>query len=191
MDWTGAHKRFCAGDTERQRWQNPEKILLGLELKKGDIFVDIGCGEGYFALPAARIVGRHGKVFGVDIDPTAITALKNEATREGLNNMFFITGSAEEVIVCEGCADLIFFGIDLHDFRDPEKVLRNARKMVKPFGRLADLDWRKQETPFGPPLPIRFSEETSSAMIISAGFFVESVTYPGPYHYLITARTAP
>ncbi|MFH0897333.1 MAG: methyltransferase domain-containing protein [Candidatus Bathyarchaeota archaeon] len=37
--------------------------------------------------------------------------------------------------------DFVFFGIVLHDFKDPEKVLENAKKILKPYGRLVDLDW--------------------------------------------------
>jgi ubiquinone/menaquinone biosynthesis C-methylase UbiE len=191
MNWTDTHKRFQGNDSGRRQWQNPEAILQSLELTKGNTFIDIGCGEGFFALPAADIVGSDGKVYGVDIDPAATDILRNKAGREGLDNIIITTGPAEEVVFCNACADLIFFGIDLHDLRDPGKALDNARIMVKPHGRLADLDWKKEETPFGPPLHIRFSEEDASSLISSAGFIVESIVYPGPYHYLILARPHP
>ena len=42
--------------------------------------------------------------------------------------------------------------MDLHDFNDPVKVLQNAKQMIKPNGQLIDLDWKKIEMPFGPPL---------------------------------------
>ncbi len=190
MDWTGPHKRFGPDDAERRQWQNPEEILHHLGLGKGETFIDVGCGEGFFALPAARIVGSEGRVYGIDIDPAATDTLRDVAKREGLNNMIILTGPAEEIVCCENCADLIFFGIDLHDFRNPGKVLENAGKMSKPGGRLADLDWRNEETPSGPPLPIRLSEEAAAGMIINAGFRVESVTHPGPWHYLIIAKRA-
>ncbi len=187
MDWTGRHKRFLAGDSDRRSWQNPEEILSSLALKRGDIFVDIGCGEGFFAIPASRIVGPKGTVYGVDIDQAAIRALEDEAASQGLSNLVLRAGPAEETVFCDSCADLVFFGIDLHDFTDAGRVLQNARKMVASHGRLADLDWRKEKISIGPPFEIRFSEETASRLIATARFRVESVTYPGPYHYLIVA----
>jgi predicted methyltransferase len=47
------HKQFPANDTERRKWQDPEKILSEIGLAPNMTFVDLGCGDGYFALPAA------------------------------------------------------------------------------------------------------------------------------------------
>lgn len=151
-------------------------------------FVDIGCGNGFFALPAARIVGETGKVYGLDVDAEFISELKEKATKEGLTNLSLMVGEAEEEILCEGCADIVFFGIDLHDFKDPAKVLENARRMLKSDGLLVDLDWKKEPMDIGPPLHIRFSEEEASNLIETAGFKIESMKEAGGYHYLITAK---
>jgi len=105
-----------------------------------------------------------------------------------LKNMALKVGRAEESILCESCADMVFFGIVLHDFDDVSKVLSNAKRMLKPTGRLVDLDWKKKPTPYGPPLQIRFSQKTAALVIEEAGFKVESIKPKGPYHYLIIAR---
>jgi len=153
-------------------------------------FADIGCGAGFFALPAARITGPKGKVYGVDANPASITALKEEAEKEELKNLFLTAGEAETTIPCEQCADFVFFGIALHDFHDPAKVLQNARRMIKPGGKLIDLDWKKEELPIGPPPHIKFDVAYASKLIESAGFKVDSVKDSGFYHYLITASLA-
>ena len=150
-------------------------------------FVDIGCGEGYFALPAARRVGPGGKVFATDINADAIAALREQAANEGHHTLSAEVKAAEEAAFCEGCADIVFFGIDLHDFADPEQVIRNAKKMLKPSGTLIDLDWKDEPMAFGPPQEIRFSVQKARAMIEAAGFRVLSVQDAGPYHYLIMA----
>jgi predicted methyltransferase len=66
-------------DEERRKWQDPEAILADMGLKAGNTFTDIGCGNGYFALPAARIVGAGGKVYGVDKNAAFIDELKQRA----------------------------------------------------------------------------------------------------------------
>lgn len=177
-----------AYDQERRKWQNPEAILADIGLKAGFTFADLGCGGGYFVLPAARIVGKKGKVLGVDVSDGAIAALKADATKERLNNLTLTVGKAEDKVLCEGCADIVFIGIALHDFQDPAKVLANARQMVKPTGMLVDLDWKKESTPFGPPLSIRFDEAKATRLIEAAGFKVADIKASGHYHYLITAR---
>ncbi len=90
-------------------------------------------------------------------------------------------------MVCEECADRVFFGIDLHDFEDAAVVLRNAKKMLHPSGLLIDLDWKDEPMPFGPPPEKRFSVEKAKNLITSAGFRIISVQDSGPYHYLIIA----
>src|SRR4030067_511676 len=107
----GCHGNFSLDETTRRSWYNPEAILV--DLKAGMTFADIGCGDGYFAVLAAKKVGAKGKVYAMD----------------------------------------------LHDFRDPAKVLFNAKEMLKPSGLVVDLDWKKVSMPFGPPVSIRFSEE--------------------------------
>jgi ubiquinone/menaquinone biosynthesis C-methylase UbiE len=174
-------------DPERRKWQDPEAILAGIGLKPGDTFADIGCGSGFFALPAARMVGEKGKVYGLDVNPSSIADIKNQADKEGLNNLYLTSGRAEETTVCRGCADFVFFGMALHDFQDPAKVLVNARSTLKPAGRLVDLDWKK-EAGMGPPPHIRFDENKASGLIKNAGFTIESVKDSGIYHYLIIAR---
>jgi ubiquinone/menaquinone biosynthesis C-methylase UbiE len=182
------HHLTHAIDPQRRRWQDPEAILGEAGLKAGLTFADIGCGGGFFALPAARMVGARGRVYGIDTDAPAISELKEAAAREGLHNLELTVGRAEDTILCPQCADIAFLGIDLHDFSDPLKVLRNARRMLKPQGWLIDLDWKAEPTPIGPPVAIRFSQEKALSLIREAGFTILNQRESGPYHYIITAR---
>lgn len=180
-------------DVERREWQDPEAILLSLGLKPGEVVADVGSGDGFFTLPAARMVGPRGVVYAVDPSVDRLTRLHEKAEEEGLENIRIRAGTAEEFVVCEGCADLVFFGICLHDFADQGAALRNAMTALKPGGLLANLDWKKEETIrhgdlLGPPVEIRFSEEEAAAMIRAAGFAIESVEPYGEYFYLIRAR---
>jgi ubiquinone/menaquinone biosynthesis C-methylase UbiE len=177
-----------ADDPERRKWQNPERILAEIGLGLGQVFMDIGCGGGFFTLPAARLVGDTGRVYGVDSDPRAITELRTRAASEGLTNLEAVLARAEDTILCRICADIVFLGIVLHDFDDPAQVLRNARQMLKPAGRLINLDWKKEAAPVGPPLAKRFSKETAVGLIGEAGFRVVATRDSGPYHYLIVAQ---
>jgi ubiquinone/menaquinone biosynthesis C-methylase UbiE len=181
-------RRFRHDDAARREWQNPEAVLADIGLKPGMVFADLGCGEGFFALPAARIVGEQGRVYALDINAESISHLKESAESEGLDNLSATAGTGEENVLCEECADIVFFGIVLHDFRDAAVVLRNARAMVKPGGKLVNLDWKKEPMKLGPPVEIRFDEAKASRLISEAGFVVESVEELGAYHYVITAK---
>ncbi len=180
------HGGFSLDDATRRSWYNPEVILQDLQADM--VFVDVGCGEGFFSILAAKKVGANGKVYAVDIDGTAIERLKQKAKSEGLLNINTEVGKAEDTVFCMGCADFVFFSMDLHDFNDPAKVLQNAKQMIKPKGRLIDLDWKKQQMPFGPPVAIRFSEEKAACLIQSTRFTVIDIEDVGPYHYVVTAK---
>lgn len=176
-------------ERERKKWQNPEAVLKSIGLKPGFTFADIGCGDGFFAIPAAKVVGQKGLVYGLDVDEDAISRLSERARREGLVNLVLKVGKAEEAVLCDGCADIVFFGIVLHDFESVTKVLSNAKKMLKHDGRLVNLDWEKKPMEIGPPLRIRFSEEEAASLIKEAGFKIETVKANEPYHYVIIARS--
>ncbi|MCJ7635202.1 hypothetical protein MUP77_22780 [Candidatus Bathyarchaeota archaeon] len=90
-------------------------------------------------------------------------------------------------MLCELCADFVFFGIVIHGFNDPSKVLSNARKMLKATWKLINLDWKKEPMEMGPPLRICFSEDEAIRRIKLAGFMIRTVENLGPYHYLIVA----
>ena len=157
-------------------------------VKKGSIFVDVGCGEGFFAVSTARIVGKNGKVYALDIDEESIAILREKAAKEGLTNLLTRVGAAEETVLCDACADFVFFGIVLHDFNNVSRVLQNSKKMLKPTGLVADLDWKKEPMQFGPPLNIRFNETQAAGLLDKAGFEVEEAKEMGLYHYLILAK---
>jgi ubiquinone/menaquinone biosynthesis C-methylase UbiE len=182
----GCHGGFSLDEATRRSWYNPEAILQ--DLKVGMVFVDVGCGDGFFSLLAAKKVGANGGVYAVDVDPSGIEKLKNKAKAEGLTNIEAKVGKAEDTVFCKACADFIFYSMDLHDFHDPAKVLQNAKQMVKPGGQLVDLDWKKQQMSFGPPVSIRFSEEYASGLMRSAGFVVTDVRDAGLFHYVVTAK---
>ena len=170
------------------KWYHPKLNLESIGLRSGMVFMDIGCGDGFFTIPAAQIVGEQGKVYAVDVSVSAIDRLKREAAEKGLKNVVAKVGAGEETVFCDTCADIVFYSIVLHDFRDPAKVLQNAKHMLKPTGLLVNLDWKKKLMPFGPPMRIRFSEEQASNLIKQAGFAVESVKDAGGNFYIVTAK---
>ena len=188
MTILGCHHGFSLDDSVRRSWYDPEFILQNASLKSGMTFVDVGCGDGFFSLLAAKLVGPTGKVYAVDANTGSVEKLKQKAADQGLQNISAVAGTGEETVFCSGCADVVFYSMVLHDFKDPSKVLLNARHMLKPTGLLLNLDWKKKQMAFGPPLHIRFSEEYASSLIKQAGLIINESKEVGEHHYLITAK---
>ncbi len=180
--------RYPGEETLRRKWRKPETTLKEAGLREGMVFMDIGCGDGYFTIPAAQIVGEKGAVYAVDTYSPAVEKLKDTAAEKGLTNITAKVSAAEETVFCNECADIIFYSRVLHDFKDPAKVLRNAKEMLKPAGTLVNLDWKKKPTLFGPPVHIRFSEEEAAGLIKAAGFRIKKVKSAGYNFYVIVAK---
>lgn len=184
----GCHGGFQLDEAVRRAWYNPEAILKDVGLRSGMVFADVGCGDGFFSILAAEVVGESGKVYAVDSDASAIDKLKRKAAELSLRNIDAKVALAEETVFCTECADIVFYSMVLHDFTNPAAVLLTARKMLKPSGKLVDLDWKKKRMPSGPPLHIRFSEQQASQLIAQAGLTVENVKDAGRYHYIVIAK---
>ena len=184
----GCHGGFSLDEATRRSWFNPEKTLKTAGLRSGMVFVDVGCGDDFFTIMAAQVVGAKGMVYAVDADPSAIDRLKRKASDKRLTNVKAVAAEAEETVFCNKCADIVFYSIVLHDFHDPAKVLLNAKQMLKHTGRLVNLDWKKKQMVHGPPFQIRFSKEQAQTLIRNAGFTVESAHVVGKDHYVIVAK---
>jgi len=182
------HGGFSLDESIRRTWYNPESILKDAGLKTDMVFMDIGCGDGFFSILASEIVGSDGMIYALDIDASAIEKLKHKAADLGLTNIRATAGLAEQTVFCSRCADVVFFSMVLHDFSSPEKVLINSKKMLKHTGILVNLDWKKEQMSFGPPMHIRFSENKVTELLKQTGFTVVSAEEGGPHHYVITAK---
>jgi ubiquinone/menaquinone biosynthesis C-methylase UbiE len=182
------HGGFSLDESIRRKWYNPESILKDAGLKANMVFMDIGCGDGFFSVLASEIIGPDGMIYALDIDASAIEGLKRQAANLGLTNIRATIGPAEETVFCSRCADVVFFSMVLHDFSNPEKVLLNSMKMLKHTGVLVNLDWKKERMSFGPPMHIRFDENKTAELLKQAGFTVTSVKEAGPHHYVVTAK---
>jgi ubiquinone/menaquinone biosynthesis C-methylase UbiE len=174
---------------ERLLWQNPEAVLAQIGFGTGNVMVDVGCGDGFFSIPAARITGPSGLIHALDSSPEAIEILQTRAKEAGISNIQTTVGDAEEYVFCQHCADFVLMANVLHDFHAPLKALECARSMLKPDGKLVDLDWKKEPDQLhGPPLAKRLNQEEAAALLQQAGFRITMNTLSPPFHYLLLAE---
>jgi ubiquinone/menaquinone biosynthesis C-methylase UbiE/DNA-binding transcriptional ArsR family regulator len=171
----------------------PQGLLLSFGLKEGDVFVDEGCFEGLFTIPAAKIVGEKGKVYGIEVAPNALEKLKAQVDQEKLTNIVLINGFSEKTTLESKSVDVVFFGAVLYEMYNPMKSLMNAYSMLKDTGKLFILEWKgldldeKPDTPFGPPMRDRLDKELLIGLVKKAGFKIEAIREENFYLYSITA----
>ena len=129
----------------------PEETLKRLGLRSGDVFVDIGCGIGYFSIPALDIVGSKGRVYAVDTVEVMLDKLRNRIEGELPDNLVLINSGEYSLGVEAETATFVFMSNVLHEVDDRGLFIDKLREILVENGKLAIIDWVKKESDFGPP----------------------------------------
>ncbi|KPL05582.1 MAG: hypothetical protein AMJ73_00175 [candidate division Zixibacteria bacterium SM1_73] len=113
----------------------PMKKLQKAGLKPGDQVLDFGCGPGSFSLAAAHIVGQTGKVHALDIHPLSVQRVKRRTDKKGLQNIDTIS-SDRATGLTDQSVDFVILNDVLHEVDDPDVVLTELHRILKPEGIL-------------------------------------------------------
>ena len=133
MHYTGAP--WLVRDS-REREEECSTLIKALKLKPNQTVCDLGCGNGFYALPIAKRVPQ-GEVLGVDIQPEMLRMLRERARVAKLTNIRPILGTLTDPKLPTGKVDLVLCVDAYHEFSHPEEMLRYIRRSLSPNGRLA------------------------------------------------------
>ncbi|MGW8325956.1 MAG: class I SAM-dependent methyltransferase [Desulfobacterales bacterium] len=165
-----------------ERHLNRDIVLKELNIRSGQTILDAGCGSGYMSKEFSKILNNTGKVFALDPDKAAIEKLKKET--KGTNIEPIIGDITKETKIEDSSVDLIYLSTVFHGFSEGEidGFQKEVKRLLKPNAVLAIVEFKKVETPFGPPLEIRYSpEELKKTITLTPKFFVEV----GEYFYVM------
>ena len=119
----------------RRRRSPPEARLAEIGVAKGMKVADIGAGYGYFAFPAAEIVGEDGIVYAVEPDPKRAEEVSRRADEGGIKNIRVLVAGAEDLAgIPAGEVDVAISMASFHHFVDARRALLELRRVVKPGG---------------------------------------------------------
>ena len=136
-----------------------EPILRAAGVVAGQIFVDLGAGPGFFALPAARLVGEGGRVYAVDVEPSMLDVCRRRAEEAGLTGIETVHSAETQIPLPDATADRVLIAFVLHEADDIAALLREAARLLRPGGEIAVAEWHKAEGTPGPPLDHRIGED--------------------------------
>lgn len=175
-------------------WPAPGETLRELGLTAGDVAVEIGSGNGYLTLPAARIVDP-APVYAVDLDASLLAELDRLAERQGVETIETIRGDARSLTdhVPEA-VDVALLANAFHGVGDPATLLAEVDGVLDDDGRFVVVNWRdrpRAETtvagePRGPPTDLRLSPAETTERVERAVDLTRTrlVDVP-PYHYAL------
>jgi ubiquinone/menaquinone biosynthesis C-methylase UbiE len=129
-----------------------------LHLHPGSTVADIGAGGGWFSIRAAKRVGPTGLVIAEDINPAAITAIRDRAAREHLPNIHPLLGTPDNPNLTPNSLDAALMLKVYHEIAHPQLVLANLRAALKPGARFGIIDRNGTGADHGLNEPILRSE---------------------------------
>ncbi len=174
---------------ERRKLLPPEQTLDRLGLTAGDIMADIGCGIGYFTLPAARIVGSQGKVYGLDILAEMLEIVEDKARNEQLTNVDLIQVKEHDFILADQTIQYALACLVVHEVDEPSVFLRELHRILQPEGKLAIIEWVRQDSKMGPPMEYRLNNEVVAELLQQCGYTnVEHIALNAEMYAVIAKR---
>ncbi len=159
--------------------------MAGVE--DGMVVGDLGCGNiGFFALSSAKLVGKKGIVYAVDILKSALKAVESRAKHEGLENLKLIWSNLEifgATKIPENSLDVAFIHNVFFQAKNSDSIIKESQRLMKPQSKLMIIDWLKVGASFGPPVTERIDPEEIKKYALAENLEMVKEFVAGPYHF--------
>ena len=119
-------------------------ILREVGIKPGFQVLDYGCGPGGYIITLAKLVGASGKVYALDIHPLAVQKIRDIASKKQLTNVETILSDCQTGLA-DNSLDAVLLYDAFHHLSDPDMVLRELHRILKPDGILSFSDHHMKE----------------------------------------------
>lgn len=165
-----------------------EKFFSVLNLTDGTVILDAACGIGNYAVAIARRLSETSTVHALDLWADGIAQLRKRAADLNLPAIRPAVGNLGTAIpLDDDSVDVCLMATVLHDLIQDgihDGALQEIVRVLKPGGRLAVIEFKKQPGPPGPPEKIRLSPEELDAVLTPKGFHCQETVAVGAAVYL-------
>ena len=169
----------------REEEEKTSEMINELKLKPGISVADIGSGNGYHTLMMAKIIGKKGQAYAVDIQPEMLIMLEERAKKAGMENIKLIENRFWDADLPEKSVDFVLMADVYHEFSHPQQMLSSIKKSLKENGVVCLLEFKSED----PKVPIKPEHKMSKAQVIkemSSNGFVLSRSYDKlPWQHLL------
>jgi ubiquinone/menaquinone biosynthesis C-methylase UbiE len=121
-----------------------ERLIEYAKLVAGQRILDVACGTGLATMAAAKVVGKTGKVIGIDIGSRWLEIAKEKADSTGQSNIEYYVGDAGSVEFDESSFDAVICASSIFFFKDIPNTLKEWRRVLKTGGTVAFTSFGKR-----------------------------------------------
>ncbi len=130
------------GSRLRQRLANPVKTLRGADIQPGQTVLEVGCGTGFFTIPAAHLIGDQGCLVAMDVLSDYIERLSKKVQTADLKNVRVVKRDALDTGLDAASIDMVLlFGVIPFPSLPLNRLLPEMHRVLKPSSRLHYLEF--------------------------------------------------
>lgn len=179
-------------DTPQQlTFVEPKAVIRTLAVAAGDTVADFGAGSGYFSFEFAQAVGNEGKVYALDVLPSALEAIAGRAKVLGLSNIVAQRCNLERENgsgLAPASVDWVIAKDVLLQNKDKSVILREVARILKPAGKALIIEWDPSESIVGPERELRIKPTELRSLIEASGLSIEAEPPVGGFHYAFVVK---
>jgi ubiquinone/menaquinone biosynthesis C-methylase UbiE len=163
----------------------PRSVLRHIGITPGKVVADFGAGSGAYVLAIAEYLKGSGRIYAVDIQKDLLSRLGNEAKRSNLE-INLLWGDLEKPqgsSLGDESVDVVLVSNILFQVDNKEAVLREARRIVRPRGHVAIIEWSDSFGGLGPTSNHVLRKENAQNIADAVGLSLIDEFPAGSHHY--------
>jgi precorrin-6B methylase 2 len=146
---------------EREKEEQPTRLIALLKFKPGEVVADVGAGSGYLTFRVAEKVGATGKVLAVDVQPEMLDIIRKKMKDKGVANVEPVLGAETDPKLPAAAVDTIVMVDVYHEFSHPYEMSEAMVKALKVGGRLVFAEYRREDE----TVPIKLVHKMSERQV--------------------------
>ncbi|MDD3753041.1 MAG: class I SAM-dependent methyltransferase [Methanobacterium sp.] len=148
-------------------------VISRLNLKGNEVFMDAGCGDGHAAMIAYDMMDAEATIYAVDDYHPSIDDLKKDLEEDGITNVIPIQSDiTKKIDLDDDTVDVCLLINVFHHFvatKSTDEAISELKRIIKPDGRIAVMDYKKMDTGYGPPVKFKRSPDEIREMFKKHG----------------------
>lgn len=172
-------------------FSDPERNIAQLALKEGDHVADLGAGAGFYSMAAAKSVGGSGRVFAIEVQRDMLDRIDKDIRAKGFSNIDVVWGDIEHnngTRLRDSSMDAVIISNVIFQVDNPDAVISEARRIMKPDARLLLVDWTDSFGNMGPRPVQVFSQAKAESLLTNNGMVVVLKFDAGDHHYGLISK---